>query len=168
MGYILFDSAPALRSGRWLAAVFSFTAATLPEGGRGRGAYCGVVGGPKAGGRRNARPQFGKNGTKARGSAQERKLKIELKRGRRTLVAWKSALQMFHALQQRIRLDAGRGRLLTAKQCPQPVQTELEPASQGIHRLQRKGQAGFFAAALAESPASLWINHCHNSVAVKV
>ena len=88
-------------------------------------------------------------GTLARRSAKERNLKTELERGRRTLLAQEDLLQMFHALQHRIGLGAGRRRLLLAEQSPQSVQTTPQLAPQVVHRLQGKGQSCFFSRCLA-------------------
>src|SRR5208283_940146 len=96
-----------------------------------------------------------KKGTLARRSAKERNLKTELERGRRTLLAREDLLQMFHALQHRIRLGAGRWRLLLAEKSPHPIQTASQLTSHPIHRFQGKGQIGFLCRRLGRESRQL-------------
>lgn len=80
----------------------------------------------------------------ARTSTREGMLKTELKLRQRTRAAGKDRPQMFHGLQQRLHLPAGRWRQLTAKPCPHLIQSTLQPSAQPIDCFQGEGQPQFF------------------------
>lgn len=69
---------------------------------------------------------------------------MKLKIGRGTTAAGKNRPQMFHGLQQRIRLATDRRRLFPAKSCSHRGQTLPQSAPQPIDRFQREGQPQFF------------------------
>ena len=73
-------------------------------------------------------------------STQKWSLKLQLIIRRRTRAAGKDEFQMFHRLQQGIRVRTDRGRLLAAELRAKQVQPLPQPASQPVKRFQREGQ----------------------------
>ena len=155
MGYIMFDSAPALRSGRWLAAFFHSRRRSYGRGGAGGEGIVALLAPGKPADCQNEHGNSAKKGLGPWTSTQKRNLKMKLERGRRTPLAREDALQMLRALQYRISLGAGRRRLLPAEQRPQPIQTASQLASHPIHRFQGEGQMGFLCRRLGRASRQL-------------
>ena len=74
------------------------------------------------------------------GSLQKRTLEVELEIGAGTVAPGKEAAQVFHRLEQRIGLRAGRRRPLTAEHRAHRRQARAHPLQQVIEGLQPKGQ----------------------------
>ncbi len=92
MGYILFDSAPAFRSGRRLAAIFRSRRRRYGMGGAAGNGIVALLAAPELGGpqeKRDAAIRQKMEPATEVTSPQERNLKTELECGGRTLLAWK-------------------------------------------------------------------------------
>lgn len=71
-------------------------------------------------------------------------LKMELEEGWGAPAARKDGLKVFHGLQQRIAVGAGRGCLFAAKPGAYQVQLPAQSPPQPVHCFQREGQPEFF------------------------
>jgi hypothetical protein len=102
--------------------------------------------------RRNLEKTAAARGDPPPGLTQKRMLETKLEGRRWTALCGEHGLEMFDRVQQWIGLGAGRRRLCAAQPRAPVVQPPAQPASQAIHRLQRKRQAPLLRRRLERKP----------------